>query len=153
MKTTVMLDGEKYVGYVNLHNGACYSAYKVSDVLERAAEKSVLSSKLSKRTLLGTFWFSLTFCLLTVLAALKASDWNFGALTTKTVWVSCVLAALALPSLALMVGVSNVNKDRLIEKAIKTGKTPSVAWARFASVVGMLCTVATVLLFFFEVMI
>ena len=153
MKTTCTLDGEKYVGYVNLHNGACYSAYKVSDAVEKAADKAALAAKFAKRTLWGTFLFSLTFCLLTILSALKLTDWNFGALTTNTVWVTIVLAALSLPSLSLMLGINTVKKDALIERAVRINKLPGVAWPRFASVVGVFCTIGAVLLFFFQVMI
>ncbi|MBO5027780.1 MAG: hypothetical protein J6C79_04575 [Clostridia bacterium] len=153
MKATCTLDGEKYVGYVNLYNGACYSSYKVTDMVERAAEKAVISAKLAKRTLWGTFLFTMTFCLLTVLAALKLTGWDFGALTTETIWVSCVLAALALPSLALAIGVTTVKKEALIDKAIRTSRLPGVAWSRFVSVVGVLCTLGAVALFFFQVMI
>ena len=153
MKTTCTLDGEKYVGYVNLYNGACYSSYKVSDVLEKAAEKATLAAKLAKRTLWGTFLFSLTFCLLTIFSALKLTDWSFGALTTKAVWATCVLAALSLPSLVLMLGINAIKKSALIDKSIRLNKLPGVAWPRFASVVGILCTIGAVLLFFFDVMI
>ncbi|MBQ4053616.1 MAG: hypothetical protein IJD33_04685 [Clostridia bacterium] len=153
MKTTCTLDGEKYVGYVNLHNGACYSSYKVTDTVSKAAEKSVLGGRLAKRTLWGTFLFTLTLCLLTFFSALKLADWKFGDLTTETIWVSCVLFALALPSFALALGINAVKKEALIEKAVRLNKLPGVAWARFVSVVGVICTIGAVLLFFFQVMI
>lgn len=153
MKTTCTLDGKKYIGYVNLYNGACYSDYKVSDVVEKAAEKADLSARFAKRSLWGTFLFSLTFCLLTMVSALKLVDWSFGDLTVDAVWVTCVLAALSLPSIVLMIGLNTIKKDALIEKAVRTNKLPSTAWARFASVLGVLCAIASVLLFFFQVMI
>ena len=153
MKTTCSLDGEKYVGYVNLHNGACYSSYKVTDTVSKAAEKAVISARLAKRTLWGTFLFTLTLCLLTFFSALKLADWKFGDLTTETIWVSCVLFALALPSFALALGINAVKKEALIEKAVRLNKLPGVAWARFVSVVGVICTIGAVLLFFFQVLI
>ena len=153
LKTVCTLDGEKYVGYVNLYNGACYSSYKVSDMVAKAAEKAELSAKLSKRTLWTTFIFSLTLCLLTVLAALKLADWKIGNLTTETVWTACLLAVLCLPSMALAIGVNAVKKESLIEKAVKLNKLPGVAWPRFAAVVGVLCMLGAEVLFFFQVLI
>ncbi len=153
MKTTCTLDGEKYVGYVNLYNGACYSAYKVSDFLEKAAEKAATAAKFAKRTLWSTFLFTLTFCLLTLFGGLKSANWNFGALAMKTVWVTFELGGLAVPSLLLIFGENAVKKASLIEKAISTGRRPTTAWSRFATVVGVLCTIVAVLLFFFQVMI
>ncbi len=152
MKTTCSLDGEKYVGYVNLHNGACYSSYKVSDTVSKAAEKAVISANLAKRTLWGTFLFALTLCLMTFLSALKLADWKVGSLTTETIWVSCVLLALAVPSLILAFGINAVKKEAMIDKAVRTGKLPGVAGPRFVSVLGMLCTIAAVLLFFFKIL-
>ena len=153
MKTICTLDGEQYVGYVNLHNGACYSSYKVSDAVDKAASKAALAAGYARRTLRSTFLFSLTFCLLTLISALKLCDWHFGALTTKTVWVTIVLAAFSLSSLALMFGISAVKKEALIEKAVRMNKLPGRAWVRFASAVGVLCAVCSVLVFFFQVMI
>lgn len=153
MKTICTLDGEQYVGYVNLYNGACYSSYKVSDALEKAASKATLSAGYARRSLCGTFVFSLTFCLLTLLSALKLCDWSFGDLKAKTVVLTLLLAGLSLPSLALMLGVNAVKKEALIEKALRMNKLPGTSWARFASAVGVLCALASVLVFFFQVMI
>lgn len=153
IKATCTLDSEKYVGYVNMHNGACYSSYKVSDVLEDATDKAVVAAKLAKRTLVGTFLFSMTFCLLTLLSALSLVNWKFGALQTKALWISLALAAFSLPSLVLAIMVGAIKKENLIAKSVRSHKMPSGAWPRFASIVGVLCMVGTVLLFFFQVMI
>ncbi|MBE5747588.1 MAG: hypothetical protein E7352_05410 [Clostridiales bacterium] len=153
LKTACTLDGETYVGYVNMYNGACYSDYKVSDVLENAAEKTVVSAKLAKRTLAGTFLFALTFALLTLFSGLSLVDWKFGALPVKTLWTSLSLAAFSLPSVALLFPLHAIKKEKLIEKSIQGHKNPSGAFARLVSFIGVLCAIGAVVLFFFQVMI
>lgn len=151
MKATCSLDGESYVGYVNLHNGASYSAYKVSERLEKAVDKTIAAVRSSKQSLIGSCCFALTFCVLAMLNVLYP-EWDFGAITMDTAWVAIVLAAIAALPLVCSFCLVGYKKQTMIDKSVKTGKLPNALLARVAMAFGWLCCIGAAVLFFFCVM-
>lgn len=152
MKCICMLDGEEYVGYVNLHNGECYSEYKVSEKLDKAAEKAVVSARMARQSLISNTVFTGVLCILTLLKGLYP-DWDFSALTVDTTWVSLVLLGLAVLPALCCAGTFGYKKKTMIAKSVESGKLPSAMLARVLTLCGWVITLGAVALFFFKAMI
>lgn len=152
LKTTCTLDGDAYVGYVNLHNGESCSEYKISEKLGRAVEKASVKNKLSKQSLLSSFAFSLIFAILAFLKALYP-DWDFGALTLKETWVALVLVGVSVLPLLCWCALCGFKKKKVLAKCVKSGKLPSSMLATLFSLLGWIAVIACAVLFFFKVLV
>lgn len=152
LKATCILDGDAYVGYVNLHNGESCSEYKISEKLGRAVEKAVVKNKLAKQSTLSSFAFTL---ILAVLAFLKAlyPDWDFGAMTLAETWVGLVLAGASILPVLCWGALLAFKKKKLLAKCVKSGKMPNNMLAALFTLVGWIVVLGCAALFFFKVLV
>lgn len=152
LKTTCTLDGDAYVGYVNLHNGESCSEYKISEKLGRAVENASLKNKLSKQSVFSSFVFSFIFAVLAFVKALYP-DWDFGALTLKETWVSLVLVGASVLPLLCWCVLFGFKKKKVLAKCVKLGKLPNNILATLFSLLGWVIVIASAVLFFFKVLV
>ena len=64
LKTSCVFEGETYLGYVNLINGACISEYKVSERLQNAVNTTMGKVKAAKSALLHSLAFLALLCIM-----------------------------------------------------------------------------------------
>lgn len=152
VRTICMLDGEEYVGCVNLYNGECYTDYKVSEKLEKAADKAVVAARMARQSLISNAVFTAVFCALALLKVLYP-NWDFGGLTLDATWVALVLLGLAVAPIVCCLGTLGYKKKAMIAKSVKTGKMPNAMLAHVLGILGWVVSAVAVVLFFFKALI
>lgn len=149
LKAICNYNGEDYIGYVNLVNGACISDYKISERLENAVNKVLDKAHTARMSLISSLLFALTLCGLAVVRALAPTwkAWSF-AFTGGVVG----LGAIALIPILCIVYTYSYKSKNMKVKAVTTGKMPSAKGAKVAVVLGWLSGVGATLLFVYSVL-
>lgn len=149
IKAICNYNGEDYIGYVNLVNGACVSDYKISERLENAVNKVMDKAHTARLSLISSLLFVLTLCGLAVVRALAPNwnAWNFN----FTAGVAGLAAIALVPILGI--GYTYSYKDKRMKlKAVTTGKLPSAKGAKIAVVLGWLAGIGATLYFAYSVL-
>lgn len=129
LKATCYFEGEAYVGYVNLVNGACISEYKISDRLERAVDKTAAKVRSARQSMISSCFFLLA---LVLFAGFKAfyPDWSFKAVDMGVLFSGIWIAAfMAVPIFGLCTTLVYKRKT-MKEKTVATGKLPHAYLAK-----------------------
>lgn len=144
LKATCRYEGEDYVGYVNLVNGACVSDYKISERLQTAVDKTLAKTRAARGNLVSSLLFVLTLCGLAVIKAMypEFNSWNF-----NIGWSAIGLLAIAIVPVLGIAFTMTYKSKRMKEKTVKTGSLPTANGARIAMVIGWLACIGAVVLF------
>ncbi len=144
LKATCRYEGEDYVGYVNLVNGACVSDYKISERLQTAVDKTLAKTRAARGNLVSSLLFVLTLCGLAVIKAMypEFNSWNF-----NIGWSAIGLLAIAIVPVLGIAFTMTYKSKRMKEKTVKTGSLPTANGARIAMVIGWLAGIGAVVLF------
>lgn len=144
LKATCRYEGEDYVGYVNLVNGACVSDYKISERLQTAVDKTLAKTRAVRGNLISSLLFVLTLCGLAVIKAMypEFNSWNF-----NIGWSAIGLLAIATVPLLGIAFTMTYKSKRMKEKTVKTGSMPTANGAKIAMVIGWLACIGAVVLF------
>ena len=149
IKAICNYNGEDYIGYVNLVNGACISDYKISERLENAVNKVLDKAHTARMSLISSLLFVLTLCGMAVVRALAPTwqAWNFA----YTGGVAGLAAMALIPILCIAYTYSYKDKHMKV-KAVTTGKMPSAKGAKVAVVLGWIAGAVATLFFVYSVL-
>ena len=149
IKAICNYNGEDYIGYVNLVNGACVSDYKISERLENAVNKVLDKAHTARMSLISSLLFVLTLCGLAVVRALAPTwqAWNFN----FTGGVLGLAGITLIPILGIGYTYSYKSKQMKV-KAVTTGKMPSAKGAKIAVVLGWIAGIGATLWFAYSVL-
>lgn len=150
LKTSCVFEGETYLGYVNLLNGACVSEYKVSQRLQDAITSTMGKAKSTKGALIHSLVFLLLLC---VMSLGKAFYEGMSALNTPVLWTGVIMGAAALVPALCLGGVAKYKPDKMKETAVHTGKMPTAKAAKWLVLLSWLICAAAVVVFFLETVI
>lgn len=144
LKATCRYEGEDYVGYVNLVNGACVSDYKISERLQTAVDKTLAKTRAVRGNLISSLLFVLTLCGLAVIKAMypEFNSWNF-----NIGWSAIGLLAIAIVPILGIAFTMSYKSKRMKEKTVRTGSLPTANGAKIAMVIGWLACIGAVVLF------
>ena len=147
LKTSCVFEGETYLGYVNLLNGACVSEYKVSDRLQTAVNAAMGRAKWAKGALVHSLVFLLLLC---VMSLGKAIYRGMSALNVPVLWVGVIMGAAAIVPIFCLGVTAKYKPDKMKERAVHTGKMPTAKGAKWLAILSWLTCAAAVVVFFLK---
>lgn len=149
LKATCVFEGETYVGYINLVNGACISDYKTSERLNAATDKVMAQVKISRMQMVIALLFNFA---LWVMSFFKSwlPDWKWD---PKYGVFSIIVGAIVIVPVLMLVWLAMFKADKMKGKAVQTGKMPTGTLANIAAIIGWAACVAAAVLFFFKIVI
>ena len=149
LKVSCAFEGETYVGYVNLINGACTSQYKTSEKLNTAADKAMATVKTARLQTASSLLFAFA---LFVMSFFKSwlPDWKWD---PKYGLYSIIIGCLTVVPVLVLVWLATFKKEKMKEKAVATGKMPDSTLAWIAMIVGWVACIAAIVAFFFKIVI
>lgn len=150
LKTSCVFEGETYLGYVNLVNGACISEYKVSDRLQSAVNSTMGRVKAVKGILIHLLVFLALLCLMSLG---KAFYHGFDKVNLPVLWTGVVIGALMLVPIFSIGVTKKYNPEKMKETAVHTGKMPAAKRTKLLVALSWLVCAAAVVVFFLKTVI
>ena len=149
LKTSCVFEGETYLGYVNLINGACISEYKVSERLQNAVNTTMGKVKAAKSALLHSLAFLALLCIM----SLGKSFYHVDKLNLPVLWTGVIIGALMLVPILSLGFTSKYNSEKMKETSVQTGKLPAAKRTKLLAILSWLVCLAAVIVFFFKTVI
>jgi hypothetical protein len=149
LKTSCVFEGETYLGYVNLINGACISEYKVSERLQNAVNTTMGKVKAAKSALLHSLAFLALLCIM----SLGKSFYHVDKLDLPVLWTGVIIGALMLVPILSLGFTSKYNPEKMKESSVQTGKLPAAKRTKLLAILSWLVCLAAVIVFFFKTVI
>ena len=149
LKTSCVFEGETYLGYVNLINGACISEYKVSERLQNAVNTTMGKVKAAKSALLHSLAFLALLCIM----SLGKSFYHVDKLNLPVLWTGVIIGALMLVPILSLGFTSKYNPEKMKESSVQTGKRPAAKRTKLFAILSWLVCLAAVVVFFFKTVI
>lgn len=143
--------GVEYRAEVNLVNGACRILnYLVSQTAIAAADKTMERVARAKRSIVSCFFYALTFAVLAFLSWYQAFGQVEGTASADgahAILSAFILSAIALIPLVMRLICNFYKKQKMIDRAVNTGKLPKCKGAVLCRLVAFLAAVASVVVF------
>ena len=149
LKTSCVFEGETYLGYVNLINGACISEYKVSERLQNAVNTTMGKVKAAKSALLHSLAFLALLCIM----SLGKAFYHVDKLDLPVLWTGVIIGALMLVPILSLGFTSKYNPEKMKESSVQTGKLPAAKRTKLLAILSWLVCLAAVVVFFFKTVI
>lgn len=149
LKTSCVFEGETYLGYVNLINGACISEYKVSERLQNAVNTTMGKVKAAKSALLHSLAFLALLCIM----SLGKAFYHVDKLDLPVLWTGVIIGALMLVPILSLGFTSKYNPEKMKESSVQTGKLPAAKRTKLFAILSWLVCLAAVIVFFFKTVI
>lgn len=149
LKTSCVFEGETYLGYVNLINGACISEYKVSERLQNAVNTTMGKVKAAKSALLHSLAFLALLCIM----SLGKSFYHVDKLDLPVLWTGVIIGALMLVPILSLGFTGKYNSEKMKETSVQTGKLPAAKRTKLLAILSWLVCLAAVIVFFFKTVI
>ena len=149
LKTSCVFEGETYLGYVNLINGACISEYKISERLQNAVNTTMGKVKAAKSALLHSLAFLALLCIM----SLGKSFYHVDKLNLPVLWTGVIIGALMLVPILSLGFTSKYNSEKMKETSVQTGKLPAAKRTKLLAILSWLVCLAAVIVFFFKTVI
>ena len=146
LKTSCVFEGETYLGYVNLVNGACVSEYKVSQRLQDAITSTMGKAKSTKGALIHSLVFLLLLCVMSLGKAIYRD-------MLSVLWVGVIMGAAAIVPIFCLGVTAKYKPDKMKERAVHTGKMPTANSAKWLVLLSWLICAAAVVVFFLKTVI
>lgn len=146
LKTSCVFEGETYLGYVNLVNGACVSEYKVSQRLQDAITSTMGKAKSTKGALIHSLVFLLLLCVMSLGKAIYRD-------MLSVLWVGVIMGAAAIVPVLCLGCTAKYKPDKMKETAVHTGKMPTANSAKWLVLLSWLICAAAVVVFFLKTVI
>lgn len=147
LKTSCVFEGETYLGYVNLINGACISEYKVSERLQNAVNATMGKVKAAKSALLHSLVFLALLC---VMSLGKVFYHGLTKLTMPVLWTGVVMGVLMLVPIFSLGFTSKYKPEKMKEASVQTGKLPAAKRTKLLAILSWLVCLAAVIVFFLK---
>ena len=147
LKTSCVFEGETYLGYVNLLNGACVSEYRVSARLQDAVNTAMGKAKSAKGALIHSLVFLLLLC---IMSLGKAFYNGISSLNVPVLWTGVIMGAAAIVPILCLGVASKYKPDQMKEGAVQTGKMPTAKGAKWLVLLNWVICAAAVVVFFLK---